>query len=86
MLVVGYRQSAREGLRFLLQNWWREKQFVEVDETNFKLCNETAVAFVMTRQMRFPTGFDVTGDAFAVCAADGAGVAGSRRCERVRVS
>ena len=76
MLVVGYRRTAQGQLRLLLQNWWREKQFVEVDEAYFYSCNTFFVTFVVTPQTHFPEAIDLTGDAFAVCAADGAGVSG----------
>ena len=60
----------------MLQNWWESKQFVEVDEEYFKTCNTYQVVFVVTPQTAFRADFDVTGDTFAVCAADGAGVSG----------
>jgi len=77
MLVVGHRRTKEGDLRLLLQNWWRKKQFVEVDEAYFNSCNECDVVFVATPQKYFPAAFDVTGDAFAVCAADGAGASGT---------
>ena len=76
MLVVGHRCTEEGQLRLLLQNWWESKQFVEVDEEYFKTCNTYQVVFVVTPQTAFRADFDVTGDTFAVCAADGAGVSG----------
>ena len=75
MLVVGHR-TERGKLRLLLQNWWRKKQFVEVDEEYFESCNEFGVMFVITPQTHFPPLLDVTGCPFSIGAADGAGVVG----------
>jgi hypothetical protein len=49
MVVLGVR-SEGESRIFLLQNWWRDKQFVEVSE-DYISCMECSVFFVCTPQI-----------------------------------
>jgi len=41
---------------FLLQNWWKKKQFVEVDEVYMKKCRPN-IYFVETPQTKIPEEF-----------------------------
>ena len=56
MLLVGCRSEAAADLypaRFLLQNWWERRQFIEVNE--MYLISRAATAFVVkTPQQDFP--------------------------------
>ena len=56
MLIVGHRKEG-EGDRFLLQNWWRKKPFVEVDAAYLEACGATirAVKTPQTAMGQFPT-------------------------------
>lgn len=50
MVLVGYRfDNESEKNFFLLQNWWKEKQFVEVDEDYFKK-HAGGIYFIVTPQ------------------------------------
>jgi hypothetical protein len=75
MLVVGARRDS-SGTVLLLQNWWREKQFVEVGEKYFKSCVGSHARYVVTPQPSIPASFDTTNAVFSVSTVDGAGVAG----------
>ena len=67
MVMVGYRQAAGKTY-FLLQNWWKQKQFVEMDEDYFIRCNST-VRFVETPQHEIPATFPQNvGACLAKCA------------------
>ena len=54
MVMVGARRDD-SGQYFLLQNWWKEKQFVEVSEAYLQHCSAT-VFFVETPQTGVPPG------------------------------
>jgi len=57
MVMIGARQDTASGKRwFLLQNWWKHSQFVEVSETYLKACC-SVVRFVETPQKRIPKEF-----------------------------
>ena len=75
MLVVGYRRLSDGTIRLLLQNWWRDKQFVEVDEEYYNSCVNAPARFVVTPQKSIPFP-DLRSVAFSVSAVDGAGVCG----------
>ena len=76
MLVVGSRSTRTGELRLLLQNWWRHKQFVEVDEEYYNSCMVSRARFVDTPQPHIPPQLDTTNAVFSVSTVDGAGVAG----------
>ena len=76
MLVVGNRVDRCGATRLLLQNWWREKQFVEVDEAYYESCKGSLALYVTTPQPHIPSSFDTTNAVFSVSTVDGAGVAG----------
>ena len=52
MLLIGVRMEGNQKV-FLLQNWWRNKQFVEVSCRYLKAC-DARVAFVRTPQTKIP--------------------------------
>jgi len=55
MALVGHRNA--NGKRYyLLQNWWKTKQFVEIDEDYLKKSGAT-IYFVETPQIEIPTNF-----------------------------
>ena len=57
MVMIGARQDTASGKRwFLLQNWWKHSQFVEVSETYLQACC-SVVRFVETPQKRIPEEF-----------------------------
>jgi hypothetical protein len=58
MVLIGARQDGGGKRFFLLQNWWRQSQFVEVSEAYLKACGAT-VYFVETKQTRIPDEFPV---------------------------
>lgn len=49
MVLIGTRVDSKLSCRFLLQNWWEMKQFVEVDVDYLKKCGAT-LYFVNTAQ------------------------------------
>eukprot|EP00051_Salpingoeca_urceolata_P008209 m.104233 g.104233 ORF g.104233 m.104233 type:complete len:331 (+) comp15634_c0_seq1:345-1337(+) len=53
MVVLAVRQDPEGKRHFLLQNWWGQKQFVEVDEEYMKRCGAT-VYFIETPQTGIP--------------------------------
>ena len=56
MVLVGFRKQGN-GIRYLLQNWWKKKPFIEVDADYLESCGAIA-HFVKTAQDRmgeFPT-------------------------------
>ena len=56
MVLVGYRKEGDQ-TRYLLQNWWKKKPFVEVDADYLTSCG-AIVHFVLTKQTnmgQFPT-------------------------------
>eukprot|EP00760_Papus_ankaliazontas_P008271 PhM_4_TR13717/c1_g1_i1/m.29260 len=55
MVLVGARTEGGQDY-FLLQNWWNEKQFVEVDADYLENCDAT-VSFVKTPQTSIPDEF-----------------------------
>ena len=57
MVLIGFRVDSAGETYFLLQNWWKRKQFVEVDEEYFDYSDST-VYFVRTPQMAIPNEFD----------------------------
>lgn len=57
MVLIGARVDAVTGKRFfLLQNWWKSAQFVEVSETYLAACGAT-LSFVESPQTHIPTQF-----------------------------
>lgn len=56
MVLIGHRVGIDGKVFYLLQNWWKDKQFVEVDQEYFKRCNPT-VYFVETPQTEIPSRF-----------------------------
>jgi len=56
MALVGHRTSGRGKLYLLLQNWWKNKQFIEVDLNYLKNCN-AIISFIETPQTQIPTNF-----------------------------
>ena len=63
MALVGARNEGGKEY-FLLQNWWKGKQFVEVDGDYLKSCRAT-VSFIETRQTKIPTTFEQTHSVYA---------------------
>jgi len=59
MILIGCRTKETKKY-FLLQNWWKKKQFVEVDEEYLEECSPT-LFYVKTPQesipKKFPTNF-----------------------------
>ena len=55
MLIVGVREEDGKKV-FLLQNWWRRKQFVEVSDRYLTACS-ASFCFVRTPQKGVPTLF-----------------------------
>jgi len=65
MLLIGVRKDEQQGkTKYLLQNWWKGKQFVEMDDIYLEACTSN-VYFVKTPQAKIPTEFPVN---FAVYA------------------
>jgi hypothetical protein len=56
MALVGHRQAADGRQFFLLQNWWKLKQFVEVDYEYLEKSGAT-VYFIKTPQTEIPKAF-----------------------------
>jgi hypothetical protein len=56
LVLIGVRVDAEGKRWFLLQNWWKQKQFVEVKEDYFKACAPT-IYFVETPQFDIPEKF-----------------------------
>ena len=65
MLLVGVKGNG-VNKRFLLQNWWVKKQFIEVDETYLKHCSAT-LSFVETPQLCAMNGFTRFNDLYGEC-------------------
>jgi hypothetical protein len=63
MVLVGSRDVSGKKY-FLLQNWWKQKQFLEVDIDYMKSCNAT-VSFVETPQTEIPSQFSTQHSIFA---------------------
>jgi hypothetical protein len=58
MVLIGARREATSGKHFfLLQNWWKHSQFVEVSGTYLTNCGPLSVDFVETPQRRIPRKF-----------------------------
>jgi hypothetical protein len=76
MLVVGARQAAeRNGeTRLLVQNWWRGKQFFELDEAFYAACAVAPARFVVDIQPSIRAIFATTDSPFSVTASDSEGV------------
>jgi hypothetical protein len=70
MLLVGIRMDpvAREW-RLLLQNWWRNKQFIEVSLGYMAKC-EAKVAFILTSQERMMSNVEHYSENFAESTVD----------------
>lgn len=58
MALIGARVDDTGKRWFLLQNWWKAKQFVEVDEEYMEAAGAT-VYFVKTPQLAIPTEFPI---------------------------
>eukprot|EP01125_Pyxidicula_operculata_P015868 TRINITY_DN5406_c0_g1_i11.p1 TRINITY_DN5406_c0_g1~~TRINITY_DN5406_c0_g1_i11.p1 ORF type:complete len:194 (-),score=38.44 TRINITY_DN5406_c0_g1_i11:138-719(-) len=56
MALVGFRKDKDDKVYYLLQNWWKEKQFVEIDEEYLMRCGGT-VSFIVTPQNEIPIEF-----------------------------
>jgi hypothetical protein len=63
MVLVGHRRSDGKDV-YLLQNWWEQKQFVEVSAAYLKASRAT-VTFVETPQTAIPEEYAVTFAKFA---------------------
>ena len=64
MNLIGYRIENNK-YYYLLQNWWKNKQFIEVDSDYMQSCN-AIVTFVKTIQneisLNFPLNFGKYGE------------------------
>lgn len=69
MLVIGSRRTTDGELRLLLQNWWYENQFIEIDETYWEN-SMTHVVFVKTPQTAIPSDIPTTNAPYAVTTVD----------------
>jgi len=71
MALVGHRK-AKDGKRnYLLQNWWKAKQFVEIDEEYLEKSGASVFFFIKTPQTEIPTNFpQVIGKYFELEAID----------------
>jgi len=56
MVLIGVRTDSKGNIFYLLQNWWPQKQFVEIDEPYLKIC-QPALFYVETPQNSIPTQF-----------------------------
>jgi len=56
MTFVGHREDAAGAPYFLLQNWWKKKQFVEVDADYLEQCG-ASFTFIKTPQTAIPENF-----------------------------
>ena len=63
MILIGCRTEETKNY-FLLQNWWKKKQFVEVDEEYLKACSPT-LFYVKTPQESIPNQFPTNFAKFA---------------------
>eukprot|EP01127_Copromyxa_protea_P013314 TRINITY_DN3571_c0_g2_i6.p1 TRINITY_DN3571_c0_g2~~TRINITY_DN3571_c0_g2_i6.p1 ORF type:complete len:167 (-),score=24.75 TRINITY_DN3571_c0_g2_i6:59-559(-) len=54
MVLVGHRKHF-----FLLQNWWRKKQFVELDG-EYLVASGASITFIKTPQNGIPTSFAIS--------------------------
>ena len=57
MVLVGHRKTSSGEDRFLLQNWWKEKPFAEVDVAYLDQC-KAGINFVTSEQTAIPTRFE----------------------------
>jgi hypothetical protein len=64
MVLIGARTDNNDKRWFLLQNWWKKKQFVEVSEEYLEACGAT-VYFVKTTQPKIPDEFPTQTHPFA---------------------
>ena len=49
MTLIGFRNDEMGNIYFLFQNWWKNKQFIEVNVEYFKNCSAIAY-FIETPQ------------------------------------
>jgi len=56
MVLVGHRMDETLGEIFLLQNWWKNKVFIETTGDYIELSGAT-VSFVSAKQLKIPTDF-----------------------------
>ena len=63
MVLVGARKEGGKHY-FLLQNWWKQKQFVEVD-VDYMESRGATIYFVKTPQTKIPKSFPQTHGIFA---------------------
>jgi hypothetical protein len=57
MVLVGHRyEKCKNKLYFLLQNWWKNKQFIEVDEDYLEISGAN-ITFIKTPQFSIPDQF-----------------------------
>ena len=59
MVLVGYR-TVNEKKRYLLQNWWKAKPYIEVD-ANYLFSSDAIIRFIKEPQMemgRYPTSYE----------------------------
>ena len=56
MIIIGVRSDENGRKYYLLQNWWKEKQFVEIDYEYLKVCQPT-LYYVKTPQTKIPDEF-----------------------------
>jgi len=57
MVLLGHRYDKIKNKQyFLLQNWWKNKQFVEVDEDYLEKCG-AVITFIKTPQFSIPVQF-----------------------------
>ena len=62
MALVGHRMSAKGKTRYLIQNWWRSKQFFECD-IYFLRSREAVLVWVTAELMKLPDQFPRTDQA-----------------------
>ena len=66
MVLIGAREDSTGKSWFLLQNWWKHMQFVEVSMQYFRCCGPRTY-FVTTPQTKVPTQFATHDLLFAEC-------------------
>jgi len=71
LLLVGYRYLQGGDIRYLLQNWWEKKSFVEVDADYMRHCG-SVVTFCTSPNLPVPSKFTTNPHAHVESAHDSA--------------
>jgi len=69
MVLIGIRNDSNGNIFYLIQNWWGQKQFIEVDD-NYLMAGLPRLRYVETPQYSIPSKYETNSFKYVECELD----------------